>query len=55
MMNGYQEQVIRAFEDSRGDVYRYLLTFGLSPPQAQEAAQEVFLRLHIALEKGDVI
>jgi RNA polymerase sigma-70 factor (ECF subfamily) len=55
MMTGHQEQVTRAFEDSRGDVYRYLLTFGLSPPQAQEGAQEVFLRLHVALEKGDVI
>lgn len=54
-MTGYQEQVTRAFEDSRDDVYRYLLTFGLPPPQAQEAAQEVFLRLHVALEKGEVI
>lgn len=54
-MTKHQEQVTRAFEDSREDVYRYLLTLGLPPPQAQEAAQEVFLRLHVALEKGDQI
>jgi RNA polymerase sigma-70 factor (ECF subfamily) len=54
-MTRHQEQVTRAFEDAREDVYRYLLTFGLSPPQAQEAAQEVFLRLYVALENGDLI
>ena len=35
-----QEQVTRLFEESRDDVYRYLLTLGLYPPRAQEAAQE---------------
>ncbi|HTA45177.1 MAG TPA: sigma-70 family RNA polymerase sigma factor [Bryobacteraceae bacterium] len=55
MMTRHQEQVTRAFEDARDDVYRYLLTFGLPPPQAQEGTQEVFLRLFVALEKGDVI
>jgi RNA polymerase sigma-70 factor (ECF subfamily) len=55
MMTRHQEEVTRAFEDSREDVYRYLLTLGLPPPQAQEAAQEVFLRLHLALEDGDRI
>ena len=51
----HQEQVARAFEDAREDVYRYLLTFGLPSPQAQEGTQEVFLRLYVALRKGDVI
>jgi RNA polymerase sigma-70 factor (ECF subfamily) len=55
MMTRHQEQVTRAFEDARDDVYRYLLTLGLSPPEAQEAAQEVFLRLYVALEKGGSI
>jgi RNA polymerase sigma-70 factor, ECF subfamily len=50
-----QEQVTCAFEDAREDVYRYLLTLGLDPPRAQEAAQEVFLRLYVSLKKGDVI
>lgn len=54
-MTRHQEQVTRAFEDAREDVYRYLLTFGLAPPQAQDAVQEVFLRLYVALENGDTI
>lgn len=50
-----QDQVTRLFEDARDDVYRYLLTLGLYPPQAQEAAQEVFLRLYATLRKGEAI
>ena len=45
-------QVTRLYEEAREDVYRYLLTLGLAPPQAQEAAQEVFLRLYADLQKG---
>ena len=48
-----QEQVSRLFEEARDDVYRYLLTLGLYPPQAQEATQEVFLRLYATLRKGE--
>lgn len=51
-MTRYQEQVTRAYEDARDDVYRYLIMLGLPPPQAQEATQEVFLRLYVTLEKG---
>lgn len=36
-------------------MYHYLLRLGLSPSQAQEGAQEVFLRLHSALVKGESI
>src|ERR1700724_2053861 len=50
-----QEQVTALFEEARDDVYRYLLTIGLYPPQAQEATQEVFLRLYSALRKGEEI
>jgi DNA-directed RNA polymerase specialized sigma24 family protein len=50
-----QDQVARLFEEARDDVYRYLLTIGLHPPQAQEATQEVFLRLYSSLRKGDQI
>jgi len=50
-----QDQVGRLFEEARDDVYRYLLTLGLHPPRAQEAAQEVFLRLYATLRKGDEI
>ena len=54
-MTAIEEQVTRAFEEVRDDVYRYLLTLGLPSPQAQEATQEVFLRLYLALRKGDLI
>src|SRR5512132_2742342 len=50
-----QDQVSRLFEESRDDVYRYLLTLGLHPPRAQEAVQEVFLRLYATLKKGEDI
>ena len=50
-----QDQVARLFEEARDDVYRYLLSLGLYPPQAQEATQEVFLRLYTSLKKGEKI
>src|SRR6478672_5754529 len=50
-----QDRVTRLFEESRQDVYRYLLTLGLHPPKAQEAVQEVFLRLYATLKKGEHI
>jgi RNA polymerase sigma-70 factor (ECF subfamily) len=55
MSDEYQQQVTRAFEDAREDVYRYLLTLGLQPAQAQDSTQDVFLRLHTALLKGEKI
>jgi len=50
-----QLQVAQWFEESRDDVYRYLLTLGLPPAQAQEATQDVFLRLYVTLQKGEEI
>src|SRR3954466_13563951 len=50
-----QDRVSRLFEEARDDVYRYLLTLGLHPPRAQEAVQEVFLRLYATLKKGETI
>ena len=47
------DQVTRAFIEWRDDVYRYLVTLGLSPQEAQEAVQEVFLRLYVALRKSE--
>src|SRR5258708_37702318 len=49
------DEVEKAFEDARDDVYRYLLTLGGWPPQAQEATQDVFLKLYVALRKGEKI
>jgi RNA polymerase sigma-70 factor (ECF subfamily) len=50
-----EEAVAELFEAAREDVYRYLLTLGLVPAQAQEATQEVFLRLYVVLRKGQRI
>ena len=47
-----QDQVSAAYEEFRDDVYRYLLLLGLSPSQAQETAQEAFLRLYVAQRGG---
>jgi RNA polymerase sigma-70 factor (ECF subfamily) len=52
---GLQDQVSRLFEEARDDLYRYLMTLGLHPPQAQEAVQEVFLRLYATMRKGEEI
>ena len=52
---GLQEKVAQLYQEARDDVYRYLLTLGLHPPQAQEAAQEVFLRLYTTLKRGEEI
>lgn len=54
-MTEHHQQATSVYEESREDVYRYLLTLGLPPSQAQETAQEAFLRLYISLEKGDII
>jgi RNA polymerase sigma-70 factor (ECF subfamily) len=50
-----EDQVGQLFQEAREDVYRYLLTLGLYPAQAQEATQEVFLRLYTAMKKGEDI
>jgi RNA polymerase sigma-70 factor (ECF subfamily) len=47
-----RRQVAALFEESREDVYRYLLTLGLYQAQAQEATQEVFLRLYMTLRRN---
>ncbi len=46
------ETFSRAYVEWREDVYRYLVLLGLHPPQAQEAAQDVFLRLYTTLRKS---
>ena len=50
-----QDQVAQLYTETREDVYRYLLTLGVHPPKAQEAVQEVFLRLYSSLKKGEKI
>ena len=50
-----QDEVAQLFEEMREGVYRYVLSLGLHPPQAQEATQEVFLRLYAALKREEPI
>ncbi len=52
-LSDLHEQVSEAFVEWRDDVFRYLVTLGLPPPEAQEATQEVFLRLYVALSKKE--
>jgi len=47
-----EDEVTCVFEDAREDVYHYMLTLGLDPGKAQEAAQEVFLRFYLERRKG---
>jgi RNA polymerase sigma-70 factor, ECF subfamily len=48
-------RVLQIYNDARDDVYYYVLTLGLSPGQAQDVAQEVFLKLYIQLCAGEEI
>lgn len=48
-------RVLRAYQEAREDVYYYVLTLGLSPGQAQDVAQEVFLKLYLQLRAGEEI
>jgi len=50
-----QDEVAQLFLEMREGVYRYVLSLGLYPPQAQEATQEVFLRLYAALKRDEPI
>jgi len=50
-----QDEVAQLFEEMRESVYRYVLSLGLYPPQAQEATQEVFLRRYAALKQDKPI
>ncbi len=52
---GLQHEVAQLFEEMRDGVLRYVLSLGLHPPQAQEATQEVFLRLYAALQRAEPI
>jgi RNA polymerase sigma-70 factor (ECF subfamily) len=53
--NELHNVVTALYEDAREDVYYYAQTLGLSPGQAQEVTQEVFLRLYVALREGQDI
>jgi len=49
------DQVEQLFREARNDVYYYILSFGLAAHEAQEIAQDVFLRFYAAVKKGEEI
>lgn len=47
-----KERVIALYESHREGIYRFLVGHGLSPGEAQDLTQDVFLDLFVALDKG---
>jgi RNA polymerase sigma-70 factor (ECF subfamily) len=47
-----RERVIALYENHRDGIYRFLLSHGLSPAEAQEVTQDVFVDLFVVLKKG---
>ena len=47
-----RDRVVALYEAHREGVYRFLVGHGLSPGEAQEVTQDVFVDLFVALEKG---
>jgi RNA polymerase sigma-70 factor (ECF subfamily) len=47
--------VSRVYEAERLSVYRYLASLGLEPETAKDLTQEVFLKLYVALRRGEEI
>ncbi len=48
-------RVAQLYLEARDDVYRYLLTFGIAPAQAQEVTQDSFLRLYESMSQDEPI
>lgn len=47
--------VEQLFRETRDDLYYYILSFGLASHEAQEIAQDVFLRFYVARKEGEPI
>ncbi len=47
-----RQTVADLYCSERDDLYRYLVSSGVQPAQAQDVTQEVFLRLYVALRDG---
>ena len=50
-----RDRVTQAFAEWHIDLYRYALSLSLDPALAEEVTQDAFLRLYVALEKGEDI
>jgi RNA polymerase sigma factor (sigma-70 family) len=49
------EQVAQIYEQSREEIYRYIVMMGIPREQAQEICQEAFLRLYTVMSQGQQI
>jgi RNA polymerase sigma-70 factor, ECF subfamily len=49
------ERVAALYEAHRDEIYRFLVGQGLEPAKAQELAQDVFMKLLVAITKGSEI
>jgi RNA polymerase sigma-70 factor (ECF subfamily) len=49
------DRVARLYEESREEIYRYIVMLGIPREEAQEICQEAFLRLYRALSNGQQI
>jgi RNA polymerase sigma-70 factor, ECF subfamily len=50
-----QDQVACAYEQSREEIYRYIVLMGIPREQAQEICQDAFLRLYTVMSRGQQI
>ncbi len=50
-----REVVGRAYRENRQAIYSYLVALGTNPAEAQDLAQEAFLKLYVAIRKGQRI
>ncbi len=50
-----RDDVERAYESMRDDLYYYTMYMGIPASQAQELCQEAFLRLHTTMLRGESI
>jgi len=50
-----RELVGRAYRENRQAIYCYLVALGTNPAEAQDLAQEAFLKLYVAIRKGQRI
>lgn len=51
-MGHHTERTVALYEAHRDAIYRFLVSHGLNPGEAQEVTQDVFVDLFKALEKG---
>ena len=52
---GTRERIVALYEAHRDGIYRFLVGHGLSPAEAQEVTQDIFVDLFVAMERGTAV